>query len=112
VHSSQMTAISREQRHEHQPLKCAFPDLCAQSECSQIRGTDALLLYGGSTILWVWILSRLPLRQAYPWVALGSIFVPLGVRLWFGEIVKPVFWLGAVSAATSVAHRECSAVTA
>jgi hypothetical protein len=26
VHSSQMTAISREQRHEHQPLKCAFPD--------------------------------------------------------------------------------------
>jgi drug/metabolite transporter (DMT)-like permease len=76
--------------------------LCAQSEYSQIRGTDALLLYGGSTILWVRILPRIPLRQAYPWVALGSIFVPLGVRFWFGEIVKPVFWLGAVTIAAGI----------
>ena len=56
----------------------------------------AVLLYGGSTVLWVWILSRVPLSQAYPWVALGTIIVPLAATLLFGEVVKPVFWLGAV----------------
>jgi drug/metabolite transporter (DMT)-like permease len=62
----------------------------------------AILLYGGSTILWVWILSRIPLSQAYPWVALGSIIVPLGARLLFGEIVKPLFWLGAIMIAAGI----------
>ena len=55
----------------------------------------AVLLYAGSTILWVWILSRVPLSQAYPWVALGAIIVPLAATLLFGEVVTPVFWLGA-----------------
>ena len=62
----------------------------------------ALLLYGGATMLWVWILSRVPLSQAYPWVALGSIIVPLGARLLFGETVKPVFWLGAIMIAAGI----------
>jgi multidrug transporter EmrE-like cation transporter len=62
----------------------------------------ALLLYGGSTMLWIWILSRIPLSRAYPWVALGSIIVPLGARLVFGEIVKPVFWLGAIMIAAGI----------
>ena len=62
----------------------------------------ALLLYGGSTLLWVWILSRIPLSQAYPWVALGSIIVPLAARLLFGEIVEPVFWLGAIMIAAGI----------
>ena len=56
----------------------------------------AMLLYAGSTILWVWILSRVPLSQAYPWVALGAIIVPLAATLLFGEVVTPVFWLGAI----------------
>jgi hypothetical protein len=29
----------------------------------------ALTLYGFSTVLWIWIMSRVPLTQAYPWVA-------------------------------------------
>jgi multidrug transporter EmrE-like cation transporter len=62
----------------------------------------ALLVYGVSTLLWVWILSRIPLSQAYPWVALGSIIVPLGARLLFGEIVEPVFWLGAIMIAAGI----------
>jgi hypothetical protein len=28
----------------------------------------ALTLYGFSTVLWIWIMSRLPLMQAHPWV--------------------------------------------
>jgi drug/metabolite transporter (DMT)-like permease len=55
----------------------------------------ALVLYGFATLLWIWILSRVPLSRAYPYVALGVVLVPLASLLFFGERVRPVFWLGA-----------------
>ena len=55
----------------------------------------AIILYAGATLLWVWILSRVPLSQAHPWAALGVVVVPLAAVLVFGEAVRPVFWLGA-----------------
>ena len=55
----------------------------------------AIALYGGATLLWVWILSRVPLSQAHPWAALGVVVVPLAAVLMYGEAVRPVFWLGA-----------------
>ncbi|MDE2006223.1 MAG: EamA family transporter [Rhodospirillales bacterium] len=54
----------------------------------------ALVLYGAATLLWIWILSRVPLTRAYPWVSLGAILVPLAGWWWFGEGVTPRFWLG------------------
>jgi len=54
----------------------------------------ALSLYGGSTILWIWILTRVPLSQAYPWAAAGTALVPLMAVLLFGEQVRPIYWLG------------------
>jgi multidrug transporter EmrE-like cation transporter len=54
----------------------------------------ALVLYGGATGLWIWILSRVPLTRAYPWVSLGTVLVPLLGWYWFREPVGPVFWLG------------------
>ncbi len=54
----------------------------------------ALVFYGGATLLWIWILSRVTLSQAYPWVALGMVVVPLLGWLMFGERVAPLFWLG------------------
>lgn len=56
----------------------------------------ALLLYGAATVLWIWILSRVPLSQAYPFVALGVILVPIASMLVYGERVRPFFWIGAV----------------
>jgi len=54
----------------------------------------ALALYGGATLLWIWILSRVPLAQAYPWVAAGVVIVPvIGVTA-FQEPVRPMFWVG------------------
>jgi len=54
----------------------------------------ALTLYGLATFLWIWILSRIPLAQAYPWMAVTIVLVPLlGWRI-FGEAVGPLFWLG------------------
>jgi drug/metabolite transporter (DMT)-like permease len=55
----------------------------------------AIVLYALSTFLWVWLLSRLTLVQAYPWVAAGVIIVPLLSMLIFGERVTSTYWLGA-----------------
>jgi drug/metabolite transporter (DMT)-like permease len=54
----------------------------------------ALALYGFATMLWIWILSRVTLVQAYPWVAVGMVIVPLLGWFVFGERVTPAFWLG------------------
>lgn len=54
----------------------------------------ALALYGFSTLLWIWILSRVPLMQAYPFVAVSMAIVPLIGWFAFSERVAAVFWLG------------------
>ena len=54
----------------------------------------ALVFYGLATLLWIWILSRVPLSQAYPWVAVGIAVVPLLGWYFFGERITPVFWIG------------------
>jgi drug/metabolite transporter (DMT)-like permease len=54
----------------------------------------ALTLYGLTTLLWIWVLSRVPLSQAYPWVALTTAIVPCIGWLVFGERIAPTFWLG------------------
>jgi drug/metabolite transporter (DMT)-like permease len=54
----------------------------------------ALTLYGCATLLWIWILSRVSLAMAYPWVAFGMVIVPLLGWLIFGERIPLLFWLG------------------
>jgi multidrug transporter EmrE-like cation transporter len=54
----------------------------------------AISLYAFCTFLWIWILSRVPLSQAYPWVAIGMAIVPLLGWYIFGERIRPAFWLG------------------
>jgi len=56
----------------------------------------SLLLYGLATLLWIWILSRVPLSQAYPWVAMTIVLVSLCGWWLFGERPSPAFWLGLV----------------
>jgi drug/metabolite transporter (DMT)-like permease len=53
-----------------------------------------LILYALSTLLWIWVLSRMPLAQAYPWVAACSAIVPVLGWFLFGERFAPSFWLG------------------
>src|SRR5882724_3692488 len=55
----------------------------------------ALAIYGAATLLWIWILGRVSLMQAYPWVGACVIFVPLLSAYVFGEKVGPLFWMGA-----------------
>ena len=54
----------------------------------------ALAIYGVATILWIFVLSRVPLTQAYPWMAGATVLVPLLGRFFYGEQVTSIFWLG------------------
>ncbi len=37
----------------------------------------AVLLYGALTVLWVWLLTKVPLVYAYPFATLAFVFTPL-----------------------------------
>jgi drug/metabolite transporter (DMT)-like permease len=54
----------------------------------------ALLLYGASTVLWLWILTAIPLVRAYPFALLGAGIVPPLAWLLLGEAVGPGYLLG------------------
>jgi drug/metabolite transporter (DMT)-like permease len=54
----------------------------------------ALALYGGTTLLWIFVLSRVPITLAYPWIAAATAAVPVIGWLAFGEHVGPAFWVG------------------
>jgi drug/metabolite transporter (DMT)-like permease len=56
----------------------------------------ALALYGLSTVLWIWILSRIPLARAYPSVAVTAVIVPLIGWYYCGEQIRPLFWVGII----------------
>lgn len=54
----------------------------------------ALAIYGIATIMWIFVLSRVPLTQAYPWMSCATVVVPLLGCLFYDERVSPIFWVG------------------
>jgi drug/metabolite transporter (DMT)-like permease len=54
----------------------------------------AVALYGGLTILWVWLLTFTPLSRAYPFVALAFAVTPLLGGFVFGEPLTTRLILG------------------
>ena len=54
----------------------------------------ALVLYGVTTVLWVYTLQQVPLSRAYPFTALGFVMVPLASFLVLREPVNLSFALG------------------
>lgn len=55
----------------------------------------ALAIYGTATILWIYVLRHVPLSQAYPFMALSFVLVPLASWLFFGETLGLRYWIGA-----------------
>jgi drug/metabolite transporter (DMT)-like permease len=55
----------------------------------------ALALYGFATLLWVFLLQRVPLSHAYPFAALAFVLVPVGAAVFFGERLSGTFLVGA-----------------
>ena len=54
----------------------------------------ALILYGGATLLWTYLLTKIPLTVAYPFAALAFVFVPLGARFLLGEPLSLRYGVG------------------
>jgi drug/metabolite transporter (DMT)-like permease len=54
----------------------------------------ALSIYGVATLMWIYVLSRVPLTEAYPWIMAATVSVPLIGRFYFDERVGPTFWIG------------------
>lgn len=54
----------------------------------------AVVLYGLMTVLWVWILTRVPLSRAYPFIALAFVFTPALAFMAFGEAISPRYLIG------------------
>jgi drug/metabolite transporter (DMT)-like permease len=48
----------------------------------------ALVLYAAYAVLWVWILTVIPLSRAYPFVALAFALTPLLGGLLFGDTIS------------------------
>lgn len=57
----------------------------------------ALIVYFIATVLWLFVLKQIPLRVAYPYVALAFIIVPtlayflLGEKLYWNTIIGAIF---------------------
>jgi len=54
----------------------------------------AIALYAGATLLWVRILTTVPLSRAYPFAALAFVLVPAAGQLLFDEPLNARYALG------------------
>lgn len=57
---------------------------------------SGLVAYGMSVLTWLFVLKRVPLAVAAPFVALVYVLVPFASRLVFSDAVSPRMWLGMV----------------
>ncbi|GAB2583711.1 EamA family transporter [Dyella jejuensis] len=54
------------------------------------------VVYAGTTLLWIWILTRVSLSHAYPFMALSFVIVPLLSYVFFREYLGWRYWTGIV----------------
>lgn len=54
----------------------------------------AIILYATATLLWIFILQKIDLVQAYPFMALGFIIVPVAAFFFFGEKINLYYFAG------------------
>ncbi|MRS90032.1 EamA family transporter [Enterobacteriaceae bacterium RIT714] len=54
----------------------------------------ALSLYGITTLAWIWVLQKIELGKAYPFMALAFILVPIGSHFFLGERFNTSYFVG------------------
>lgn len=54
----------------------------------------AFSLYAVVSLVWVWLLQKVPLGQVYPWMALAFVLVPVGSYWMFGERFSLGYFVG------------------
>lgn len=57
---------------------------------------SGLVLFLGMTVLWILILRTIPLNNAYPFMALAFIFVPMLGAIFLGETIELKMVLGSL----------------
>ncbi len=55
----------------------------------------ALAVYGVASLAWIYVLRKVPLTLAYPFVALSFVIVPVLSRYFFGEQLNIHYFVGA-----------------
>lgn len=63
----------------------------------------AIILYGATTVLWIWILGQTTLTRAYPFALIGAAFVPLLAAFFLGEPISVRYGVGMVLVILGVA---------
>jgi drug/metabolite transporter (DMT)-like permease len=84
-----------------------LPDILSNKETFFIFAT-ATALYGASTLAWIVALRSIPLSQAYLFMALGFVIVPLAAHFVFGEPLSLQLLVGAILICAGI----CFAATA
>ena len=64
---------------------------------------SAVLVYGAATILWVWLLRRVPLTVAYPFTALAFVLVPIASFFLLEEPLSTRLILGSLLIVAGIA---------
>lgn len=64
--------------------------------------TGALVLYGVTTIGWVWILQRAELGRIYPFMALAFVIVPILSYFFLHENFNKQYILGVIIIVTGI----------
>lgn len=69
-----------------------------QGFAAWMHGTTALalVLYGAGMLLWLWVLARVPITQAFAFFGLSFIAVPLLAHHWLGDPLTPHVLVGGV----------------
>lgn len=62
----------------------------------------ALVIYGITTLAWVWVLQKIELGRAYPLMALAFVLVPIGSYFVFGERFHVQYFIGVLIIITGI----------
>jgi len=54
----------------------------------------SLSIYGAATLLWIYLLRNIALNQAYPFMAISFIVIPLLSAVFFGETITSSYIIG------------------
>ena len=56
----------------------------------------AIVLYGVTSMGWIFVLQKLELGRAYPLMAMAFVLVPIGSHFIFGEKFPPQYYYGVI----------------
>lgn len=62
----------------------------------------ALTIYGGAMLMWLWILGRVPITQAFAFFGLSFFLVPYLANRYLGDPISQYTWVGAVIILTGI----------